>query len=145
MPATKPGKLRCVVVTPEGQLADEEADFVVLAAHDGQFGILPQRSALLCRLDAGMLRIDQDRRRTFFFVAGGFAEVLDDDVTIVTNEAIAAADLDFNALSTELIEARNLPTKTPEEWQHREHTLRIVQGKCDTARTYARQSARSST
>ena len=136
-------KLRCTVVTPVGSLADEQADFVVLPAHDGPFGILPQRSAFLCRLAPGMLRIDQDRTCSFYFVAGGFAEVFDDEVTVVTNEAIPGQDLDFNALSTELLAARRRPTRTLEQWEHQQQTLRIVQGKCDTARTDARESGRS--
>jgi len=96
------GKLRCVVVTPEGQLVDQAGEFVVLTAHDGQFGILPGRSPLLCKLAAGMLRIDQGDTNSLFFVVGGFAEVMDDTVTVITTKAVSAKKDELAGLKREL-------------------------------------------
>ncbi|MFA5863691.1 MAG: ATP synthase F1 subunit epsilon [Phycisphaerae bacterium] len=126
------GQLQCTIVTPERQIVDEAADFVVFTAHDGQFGILPEHSPLLCKLGPGLLRIDNNHKKQYFFVAGGFAEVLDNRITVLTPQAIPAEKLETGIVNKELIEAENLPTKTEEDRQKRQKSLQFVRGKQST-------------
>jgi len=132
------GELRCILVAPEGQLADRRAEFVVLTAHDGQFGILPGRAEFLCKLGPGMLRIDEGGVSRFYFVAGGFAEVMDNTVTVVTTEALAADQIDIEAAKNELAQARKLPGKTDEEYEKRNNIIKLAAAKRDTYASYTR-------
>ncbi|SIO21768.1 ATP synthase F1 subcomplex epsilon subunit [Singulisphaera sp. GP187] len=110
-PVNKTGKkqgdrLQCVVVTPERTLFDQLVDFVVLPLYDGELGILPGRSPLIGRLGYGELRTKSDGITQRYFIDGGFAEVRDDVVTVLTNRAIPAAKLDTAAAARELEQAQ---------------------------------------
>lgn len=104
---------QCVIVTPEQQALDESATQAIVPAWDGQIGILTDRAPLLVKLGIGALRVDLagGRSRTFV-IDGGIAQMKDNRLTILTNEATAAEDIDPSAASAELteVEAR-LPTE----------------------------------
>jgi F-type H+-transporting ATPase subunit epsilon len=100
------GRLQCVVVTPERRLFDEVVEFVALPLYDGELGILPGRTPLIGRLGFGELRIRDGDATRRYFVDGGFAQVRDDVVTILTGRAIPAAQVDASAASRELEQAR---------------------------------------
>jgi F-type H+-transporting ATPase subunit epsilon len=102
------GRLQCVVVTPERTLFDEVVEFVALPLYDGEMGILPGRSPVIGRLGYGELRTKAQGSTKRFFVDGGFAQVRDNVVTLLTNRAIPAALLDPQAAATELEAARAL-------------------------------------
>src|SRR4051812_46994959 len=87
-------KLQCLVVTPEKTLLDETVDFVALPLYDGELGILPGRSPLIGRLGYGELRTRIDQTIHRYFVDGGFAQVRDDVVTVLTNRALPADQID---------------------------------------------------
>ncbi len=99
-------RIQCVVVTPERTLFDEVVEFVALPLFDGELGILPGRSPMIGRLGFGELRTTTQGTTRRYFVDGGFAQVRDNVVTILTNRAIPVAALDLAAASTELEAAR---------------------------------------
>lgn len=99
-------RLQCVVVTPERTLFDQLVDFVVLPLYDGELGILPGRSPLIGRLGYGELRTKADGATQHYFIDGGFAEVRDNIVTVLTNRAVPAAKLDTAAAARELEQAQ---------------------------------------
>jgi F-type H+-transporting ATPase subunit epsilon len=103
----KPGELvRCVVVTPERTLLDQLVEFVALPLYDGELGILPGRSPLIGRLGYGELRTKQHGATKRYFVDGGFAQVRDDIVTVLTDRATAAEAIDTTAAARELEQAQ---------------------------------------
>jgi F-type H+-transporting ATPase subunit epsilon len=87
------GRLQCVVVTPEKSLFDLRVDFVALPLFDGELGVLPGRAPLIARLGYGELRTRTAETIAHYFVEGGFAQVRDDVVTVLTSRAIRVADL----------------------------------------------------
>src|SRR6516162_2729403 len=89
--------LQCVVVTPERAVLDEPVDFVALPLYDGELGVLPRRAPLIGRLGYGELRLRQGEAVRRYFVDGGFAQVRDDVVTVLTPRAIRAEDLNAQA------------------------------------------------
>jgi F-type H+-transporting ATPase subunit epsilon len=89
--------LQCVVVTPERAVLDEPADFVALPMFDGELGVLPGRAALIGRLGYGELRVRQGEKTQHFYVDGGFAQVRDNVITLLTSKALLAADLSAEA------------------------------------------------
>jgi F-type H+-transporting ATPase subunit epsilon len=95
-------RLQCVVVTPEKTLLDEPVEFVALPLFDGELGILPGRAPLIGRLGFGELRTKTADVVHRYFVDGGFVQVRGDVVTVLTNRAIPAPQLDVEAASREL-------------------------------------------
>lgn len=80
------------VITPEAQVVDVRATGVVIPAHDGLIGILYNRAPLLCELGKGTLRIDAtDGMQRFVNIEGGFAQVLNNEVVVLTDKAAEAA------------------------------------------------------
>lgn len=97
----------CSVVTPERAVLECEAKFVALPAWDGEVGILTGRAPLLCKLGIGQLRIETAEGKHVLFVDGGFAEMLDDQLTILTEDARAPEELDRQAARSDLDAARS--------------------------------------
>ena len=101
--------LQCSVITPEEKVFEAAATAVVLPAHDGQVGILRDRAPLLCELGTGTLRIDTvDAGPREFFVDGGFAQVLNNEVTILTERAASAENISRAAAEKALTEAKRM-------------------------------------
>src|SRR5882757_5160122 len=100
-----PHTLRCVVVTPERALLDETADFVALPMYDGELGVLPGRAPLIGRLGPGELRLQAHGRTQRFYVDGGFAQVRNDVVTVLTPKAVRAEEIDPQAAQQQLTAA----------------------------------------
>jgi len=95
--------MKCIVVTPEKTALTQEADFVVIPLVDGECGILPNHAPLIARLGAGELRITgTDGQRTHYYIEGGFAEVLDNTIALLTMYALPAEDLNLADAEKEL-------------------------------------------
>ena len=97
---------QCVIVTPDQQAFDERITHAIVPAHDGQIGILTDRAPLLVKLGIGALQLDiaSGQRRTLF-IDGGIAQMKDNRLTIVTNEAIDPAEIDAETARAEYAEA----------------------------------------
>ena len=116
--------LRCVVITPETQAVDAEAMAVVLPAHDGLLGILPGHAPFLCKLGTGLLRYrDQQSHEHAVFLEKGFGHVRDNEVSILTPNAISEDDIDAAAANEQLREAQAMPTSTIQEVQARNEAI----------------------
>jgi F-type H+-transporting ATPase subunit epsilon len=98
---------QCVIVTPEHQALDEQATQAVVPAWDGEIGILTDRAPLLMKLGTGALRIDlAGGRSRMFVIDGGIAQMKDNRLTILTNEATPAEQIDPASARAELAEAQ---------------------------------------
>src|SRR5438477_6651590 len=102
--------VQCVVVTPERAVLDEAVDFVALPMYDGELGVLPGRAPLIGRLGYGELRTRRGQVVQRFFVDGGFAQVRANVVTVLTNRAVRAEDIDPAAAERALQDAREPAT-----------------------------------
>jgi F-type H+-transporting ATPase subunit epsilon len=87
-------KLQVELVTAEGRVLSQEADFVVAPGAAGELGVLPRHIPLLTPLKAGEVMVRNDGKEDYLFVAGGFLEVLPDKVTILADVAERAEDID---------------------------------------------------
>ncbi|MFN9204543.1 MAG: ATP synthase F1 subunit epsilon [Gemmatimonas sp.] len=82
--------LKGAVISPERVLYEGTARGVIAPAFDGELGILPMHAPLMTLLGRGTLRVDTATGEQRFTVAGGFLQVVDDQVRVVTEEASAA-------------------------------------------------------
>ncbi|MFQ5805711.1 MAG: ATP synthase F1 subunit epsilon [Phycisphaerae bacterium] len=116
--------VKLVVVTPERQVLEETAEAVVIPAHDGELGILPDRAPLMCELGIGQMRYRRDGATRRLFIDGGFAQVLDNNVTVLTEHAAPAEEISDEMVAEAEHSAAELPGKTLEEVEARRRAKR---------------------
>jgi F-type H+-transporting ATPase subunit epsilon len=105
--------VQCIVVTPERAVLDEKVEFVVLPMYDGELGVLPGRAPLIGRLGYGELRTRGGTVTRRFYVDGGFAQVRDNVVTVLTPRALRAEEINTVAAEQALAEEL-LPAASPD-------------------------------
>lgn len=81
--------LKVSVISPEKVLFEGTARGVMAPAFDGEMGILPMHAPLMTLLGRGTLRVDTADGERRFGVDGGFLQVVDDHVRVVTERAEA--------------------------------------------------------
>jgi F-type H+-transporting ATPase subunit epsilon len=79
--------MRVTIISPDRSLYDGDATAVVAPAFDGEVGILPRHAAFVTLLGHGRLVVRQGERTSTFTVRGGFLQVRDDVVRVVTEDA----------------------------------------------------------
>ncbi len=104
-------ELRLVLVTPEKTLLDEPVDGLQFPLFDGQIGILPARAPMVGRLGFGELTIRTRSGETRYYIDGGFSQIKDNVVSLLTNDATPISTLDVPTLQKELDEvSKRIPT-----------------------------------
>ena len=114
----------CSVITPERAVLEADATFVAFPAHDGEVGILPGRAPLLFKMGIGSLRVETPEGNRSFFVDGGFAQMVENRLTLLTEQAKAVEEIDRAAAERALAEAREMPMVTEAEFAARQKAVR---------------------
>jgi F-type H+-transporting ATPase subunit epsilon len=81
--------LKVSVISPERVLFEGSARGVIAPAFDGEVGILPLHAPLMTVLGKGTVRLDTADGERRFEVSGGFLQVIDNQVRVVTEHATA--------------------------------------------------------
>jgi F-type H+-transporting ATPase subunit epsilon len=81
--------LNVSVISPEAVLYEGTTDSVVAPAYDGEVGILTGHAPMMALLGKGVLRLG-GQSGPKFNVDGGFLQVVDNTVRVVTERASAA-------------------------------------------------------
>jgi F-type H+-transporting ATPase subunit epsilon len=89
-------KIRFRVVTPSRLVLDEEVDEVTAPGALGEFGVLPDHIAFLSLLNPGEMTYKQGASKRMLAVSGGYAEVLDNVMTVLAPAAEFATEIDTN-------------------------------------------------
>ncbi|MCX7858207.1 MAG: hypothetical protein N2513_09590 [Deltaproteobacteria bacterium] len=76
-------KLYLEILTPEKVLVREEVDIFEAQGTLGEFGVLPGHIQFFTTLEPGQIRYGKDGKMTYVSSGSGFAEVLNDKVTVV--------------------------------------------------------------
>ena len=106
------------VVSAEESIYSGEAEFVVLPGIMGELGIYPRHTPLITQIKPGAVRIKVPGRtdEEIVFVQGGFLEVQPDVVTVLSDTAIRAKDLDeAKALEAKHAAEEAIQNKTSKE------------------------------
>lgn len=109
----KASSFHCKVVTPERVVFDAEAEFVALPAWDGELGVLRNRAPLMVKLGIGVLRVKSGEGPRQMAIDGGFAEMIDNSLSVLTEGAHFADDLDRESVEKALAEAQARPAPDP--------------------------------
>ena len=79
--------LRVSIISPAGIGYEGEAEAIVAPAYDGQVGILYGHAPMMVLLGEGELRLRDGRSLHRFHVARGFLQVVENEVTVLAEEA----------------------------------------------------------
>jgi len=90
------------VVTPRSLLLEETVREVTGPGTLGEFGVLPEHITFLTSLESGILRFRTDSGERRVAVRGGFAEVVDDVMTVLADDAVFTEDIDVAAAQADL-------------------------------------------
>ena len=82
--------LKVSVISPEAVLFQGEVESLVAPAFDGEVGILASHAPMVTLLGRGTLRLGAGAGERRFTIEGGFLQVADDEVRVVTEHAAAA-------------------------------------------------------
>jgi F-type H+-transporting ATPase subunit epsilon len=126
---------QCTVVTPEQQVLDEQIVQAIVPAHDGKVGILTNRAPLLMKLGLGEMRIDlSNGQKRRYYIEGGVAQVKDNKLTILTDEATPADQINAEAARAELAEAEaRRITAEPGSFEQRQKSLDRARARIEMA------------
>jgi len=94
-------KLHLRVATPDRIKYDRDADMVIIRCITGDMGILPKHEACSAILDYGVLRIINGEEEQRMAVFGGLAQVRDDFITILANDAQWPEDISVSDAEAE--------------------------------------------
>jgi F-type H+-transporting ATPase subunit epsilon len=86
--------LKLEIVTPQATVFSDDVEMVTLPGVEGQMGILPQHVRLMTQLVPGEMIVRKSGQDRFLAVGEGLIEVTGDRVSIVTDMAVAAENID---------------------------------------------------
>ena len=87
--------LHLEIITPDSRVLNTTASYVGAPGVKGRFGVLPGHLAMLSTLEIGAVHYVAAGKTYYVFVSGGIAEVENDKVTILTETAESAENIDF--------------------------------------------------
>lgn len=126
---------RCTLVTPEEQVLDDDVTYVTFPAWDGQVGIAPGRSPLLARVGIGSMRLDfPGGASRWYMLEGGFAQMLGNRLTILSDKSTPAETLIASDAARELEAALALQARDESSAKAREAALQAAREKRRMAR-----------
>ncbi len=101
-PTAASSRLHVIIVTPEQTVLEQDADFVALPLYDGELGVAPGHAPMIGRLGYGELRIGHEPGAQRLYVDGGFVQVADNVVSVLSNRAAKPAQLDAGSVEEAL-------------------------------------------
>ena len=93
--------LKLEIVTPERRVVDETVDSVTVPTLSGEAGILPNHAPLVSALKPGILSFSNKGTTERLAVAGGFVEVSSDMVSVLTDLAESASEINIDTVRAE--------------------------------------------
>jgi F-type H+-transporting ATPase subunit epsilon len=86
--------LKLEIVTPEAKVYSDDVEMVTLTGSEGEMGILPAHMPLMTQLVAGEIIAKKGNESIFLAVGDGFVQVTADKVSVLTDMAINAENID---------------------------------------------------
>ncbi len=133
--ATPAAGLRVIVVTPEQTTLDTTTDFVALPLFDGELGVATGHAPMIGRLGYGELRIGHRLGAEALYIDGGFVQVADNVVSVLTNRALPVARLDAATIEEQIRHALSQPTAGEDQLARRDRILKQSRAQLRVARS----------
>ena len=94
--------LKLEIISPKETVFSTEAKQVVLPTESGEIGLLVGHIPLVTQLKLGALKVINESSQEAFAINSGFAQLVSDKISILTDEAIAASDLEASAIEASI-------------------------------------------
>lgn len=127
-------QLKCIVVTPEKTVLEQEVSFVVVPLYDGEIGVAPGRQPMIGRLGFGEMRLHTNGQVDRYYVDGGFVQVENNVVSVLTSRALPASEIDEGVAAEQLQSATKRPANKPELMEIRDRTVDQARAQIRVAR-----------
>ena len=102
-------KLHLEIVTPQGQIFNDDVSSVVLPGSEGEYGVLPNHASLISLLKAGIIDIeDKHKKHDVVAINWGYAKIDEGKVVILADGAVYVSGNSESELANSLEAARNL-------------------------------------
>lgn len=123
--------IRVEIVSAEEALWSGEGTMVFVPGELGEMGISPMHAPLLSRLKPGDVRVQKENgEEEFFFVSGGLLEIQPHQVTILSDTAIRAQDLD----ESKALEAQQ---RAERDLREKKSTMELAKAKAELVQAAA--------
>ena len=120
-------KFRAEVLTPEGQVFDDEVEMVSTRTTVGSIGILANHAPLMAILDPTELRLYKSESDIVRFAQGeGYLQVVDNSALVLVEEAVEPEQLDRSDLESRLNDARSALEEAEEGSEERARCERNI-------------------
>jgi len=86
--------LKLEIVTPEAKTYSEDVEMITLPGVEGEMGIFPMHVPLMTQIVPGEIAVRKNGEEFFLAVGEGFVEITGESVSILTDMAIKAGDID---------------------------------------------------
>jgi len=86
--------LKLEIVTPEAIAYSQDVEFVILQGVEGQMTVLPEHVQLMTQLVPGEMIARKGGQDEFLAVGEGLVKITADKVSVLTDMAVAAANID---------------------------------------------------
>ena len=86
--------LKLEIVTPEAKVFSDDVEMVTLPGVDGELGIYPMHVPLMTQIVPGEIIVRKGGEDQFLAVGEGFVEITADHVSVISDMAIAATNID---------------------------------------------------
>ena len=103
------------VVTPTRNLEEMVVSYVRCPGLDGSFGIMANHQEGIFSLDIGEIMIKTKSETKYLSTSGGFAEIVNDGVSILVETVESASDIDISRAEAALQRARDRKSSSDKE------------------------------
>ena len=121
--------LKLEIISPKEKVFSTEAKQVVLPTESGEIGLLTGHIPMVTQLKLGALKVINESSQEIFAIRGGFAQLVSDKISILTDEAVAASDLEASAIeqSINAVEKKLADSESASERQSLSSLLKFYQ------------------
>nr|YP_010874359.1 CF1 subunit epsilon [Epimedium fangii]YP_010874533.1 CF1 subunit epsilon [Epimedium elongatum]QXV93635.1 ATP synthase CF1 epsilon subunit [Epimedium platypetalum]QXV94712.1 ATP synthase CF1 epsilon subunit [Epimedium membranaceum]QZH44592.1 ATP synthase CF1 epsilon subunit [Epimedium campanulatum]WGV41801.1 CF1 subunit epsilon [Epimedium fangii]WGV42144.1 CF1 subunit epsilon [Epimedium elongatum] len=85
--------LNLCVLTPNRIIWNSEVKEIILSTNSGQIGVLPNHAPIATAVDIGILRIGLKGKWFTIALMGGFARIVNNEITVLVNDAERGSDI----------------------------------------------------
>jgi len=80
--------MRIVIVTPDGELYNEEVDAIIVSSgNNGEYGVLKDHVPIISTIDTGYIKLEQGNLIYYVVVINGVVENHDNLITVIAQDA----------------------------------------------------------
>jgi F-type H+-transporting ATPase subunit epsilon len=118
---------QCEVLTPEGQVFSDEVQMVSTRTTTGSIGVLANHAPLMAILEPTELRLYRSDSDIVRFAQGeGYLQVVENEVLVLVEEAIAPDDIDRSNFDSRLKEAERAVESAEDDSEEKARAEREV-------------------